>query len=239
MNNMDSFRFSIEIQKSVNLSGSLELFREAISPFGFVTFGCGELDLREKDRNVFYLLDWPENWRRFYIEAGFINQDPLIEALEYRREPFTWTDLRADRKLAKAGRHAIDFARAEGWREGLVVPLQRTGNRVGLVSMVGHSVDISPSVVAYLSLISMCLHAHVRTLVANQGFAVPPVGLTPREIACLRLVAQGRSDAAIGERLGIARSTAHEYIESAKKRFKTRSRTELVAIAVALGIIAI
>jgi LuxR family quorum sensing-dependent transcriptional regulator len=86
-------------------------------------------------------------------------------------------------------------------------------------------------------LISICLHGHVRTLVTREGFAIPPAGLTGREVECVRLVAQGSSDSEIAKRLGIAPSTAHEFVEKAKRRLKTRTRMEMVAIAAALGII--
>jgi DNA-binding CsgD family transcriptional regulator len=53
----------------------------------------------------------------------------------------------------------------------------------------------------------------------------------------VRLVAQGFSDNETAKRLGIAPSTAHEFVEKAKRRLKTRTRVEMVAIAAALGII--
>jgi LuxR family quorum sensing-dependent transcriptional regulator len=69
------------------------------------------------------------------------------------------------------------------------------------------------------------------------GFPVPPAGLTEREIQCLALIARGRSDRTVGVQLGIAQSTAHEYLENAKRKLKARTRAEAVALAVSLGII--
>ena len=66
---------------------------------------------------------------------------------------------------------------------------------------------------------------------------MPPAGLTRREIACLKLVARGLSDAAVAKQLRVAPSTAHEFVEKAKRRLKVRTRTEMVGVAVALGII--
>ena len=70
----------------------------------------------------------------------------------------------------------------------------------------------------------------------RDGFALAPAGLTDRELACVRLAAKGMSDAAIASELGIAQSTAHEFIEKAKKRMTVRTRAELAALATALGI---
>jgi LuxR family quorum sensing-dependent transcriptional regulator len=213
------------------------LFRSAVTPYGFDTFACGVVDLEHRERHVFYLIDWPEDWRLFYLRSGLIERDPVIDALVVRHQPFTWTDLRKDRKFKQAGREALERAAAAGWSEGLVVPLSRGARRIGLVSLVGHNTEISSEDRAFLCLISICLHTHVRTLVVNGGFAAPPAGLTSRELACIRLVALGSTDGAIAKALGIAASTAHEFIEKAKRKLKTRTRVEMVAIAAALGII--
>lgn len=37
-----------------------QLFKDIILGFGFDTFACGELDLEDLDRAVFYIIDWPE-----------------------------------------------------------------------------------------------------------------------------------------------------------------------------------
>ena len=237
MSEQGAYAFNTSVRSLATLRECCLLFRDAIARHGFTTFACGELDLRDRDRNVFYIIDWTDAWTRFYTQSGFINRDPLVEALAGRRSPFTWSDLRADRKLAKVGSEALDLAAKEGWTEGLVVPLPQGNNRMGLVSMAGHRLITDPAVIAYLTLISICLHSHARTLLAREGFAVPPAGLTDREIACLRLVARGFSDKAIATDLGIAVSTAHEFVEKAKYRLKVKSRPELIAIAVSLGII--
>ncbi|UAJ09624.1 helix-turn-helix transcriptional regulator [Glacieibacterium megasporae] len=209
----------------------------AIQPHGLDTFACGEVDLADRDRTVFYIIDWPDAWTRFYVGTGMIDRDPLVDALATRRDPFTWTDLRADRALARAGGAALDAAAAAGWVDGLVVPLPTVGTRAGLVSMVGHREIADPALRAYLCLIATCLQSYVRTLVAKHGFAMPPMGLTEREIASLRLVARGKSDAAIASELGVAVSTAHEFVEKAKRRLKARTRAEMVATAASFGII--
>jgi DNA-binding CsgD family transcriptional regulator len=219
------------------MAACADLFRSAIAPYGFDTFACGELDLKLRERSVFYLIDWPKEWRHFYLSEGLIERDPLIDALAFRHQPFTWTELRKDRKLQKVGREVLERAAAAGWTEGLVVPLSRGASRIGLVSLVGHQADIGPEDRAYLCLICICLHSHLRTLVTREGFATPPAGLTAREVECVRLVAQGLSDNAIARALKIAPSTAHEFVEKAKRRLKTRTRVELVAIAAALGIV--
>ncbi len=237
MSETSAFHFNTQLRGLKTLAACADLFRSAIAPFGFDTFACGELDLQVRERSVFYLIDWPNEWRRFYLSAGLIERDPLIDALAFRHQPFTWTELRRDRKLEKLGREVLERAAAAGWVEGLVVPLSRGSSRIGLVSLVGHQTDLRQDHRAFLCLISICLHSHVRTLVTHEGFAAPPAGLTAREVECVLLVAKGLSDNAIAKVLALAPSTVHEFVEKAKRRLKTRTRVELVAIAAALGIV--
>lgn len=126
---------------------------------------------------------------------------------------------------------------ANGWTEGLVVPMRRGPDRFGLISLVGHCAAINPATRAFLCLISICLHTHVRTLVPTNGFAAAPADLTTREIECLKLVAQGLSDRRIAASLGIVQSTAHEHSENAKHKLRARSRAETIALAPSLGVV--
>lgn len=228
--------FTRALRQLTRLADCATLFREAIAPFGFDTFACGAFDVRDRDLNVFYIIDWPESWTRFYMESGVIERDPLLDELGATDQPFTWSDLRADRRLSKAGTEAINRAAERGWTEGLVVPVAGANHRTGLVSMVGHR-EVEGHERDYLTAIATALHHHARRLAPRDGFAMPPVGLTDREIAAIRHVAAGLSDAAIGAAMGVAKTTAHEFVEKARAKLKAGNRAELIAIAVSLAII--
>ncbi len=233
----DAFRFNTRLRNLKTPASCAELFRGAIAPLGFDTFACGVLDLKQRDRHVFYVIDWPDAWRRFYFSSGLIEHDPVVDALAVRHQPFTWTDLRKDRQFKQAGREALERAAAAGWSQGLVVPVAQGANRVGLVSLVGHQTEIPLDDRAFLCLIGICLYTHLRTLMLDGGFAAPPAGLTLRELDCIKLVALGSTDGAIAKAMGVAPSTAHEFVEKAKRKLKSRSRMEMVAVAASLGII--
>jgi LuxR family quorum sensing-dependent transcriptional regulator len=232
-----AYRFDSRLRRLDTPKACADLFRNAIAPFEFDAFACGVVDLEHRERHVFYLMDWPDEWRSFYIRSGLIDRDPVIDALAVRQQPFTWTDLRKDRKFDRVGRESLRRSAAAGWSEGLVVPLPVAPRRVGLISLVGHQSAMRLEDRAYLCLISLCLFTRVRVMVAECGFAVAPVGLTPREIASVKLVAVGHTDGQVGKALGVAASTAHEFVEKAKRKLKTHSRAELVAVAASLGII--
>src|SRR5580692_1226862 len=227
----ETYQAYTQIRRQASIAEATAVFRRYIAPFGFVTFACGELDLADRDRSVYYVIDWPESWRKFYLNSKLIERDPIIDSLLFRREPFTWTDLRKDRKFGKAGREVLKYLASHGWVEGLVVPLPGAYGRMGLVSLVGTKGELDRESQAHLSLISLGFHYHVKALATRQGFARPPAGLTPRELACIRRVAKGESDARVAAGLRVAPSTAHEFIEKAKRRLKVHTRPELIAVA--------
>jgi DNA-binding CsgD family transcriptional regulator len=233
----DIVRFNSELRRQTTAAACADLFRSAIAVLGFDTFSCGEIDLRDRSRSVFTIIEWSDRWQDFYAKSGLVHHDPIIKALETRKEPFTWSDLRRDRTMARFGTRALDLAAKEGWTEGLVVPIPQSGNRMGLVSLAGKNPGLSKADIDYVCLIAVLLAGHVRTLAPMQGFAQPPMGLTDREIVSLRLVAIGLPDAQIAERMGVSTSTAHEFVEKAKRRMNAKSRAEMVALAVAMGII--
>jgi DNA-binding CsgD family transcriptional regulator len=161
-----------------------------------------------------------------------------VEGLGWYKGPFTWSDLRADRRISQLGTEALDLVKAHGWNDGLVVPIPRGGQRYGIVSLVAEGAIISHEAKSLLALLCVCFHERVRAMAPVQGFPVPPAGLSDREIQCLALIARGFSDREVGKELGIAPSTAHEYFENAKRKLVVGSRAEAVALAVSLGIIA-
>ena len=215
----------------------LACFRRFIKPFHIDTFTSGEVDTAVRRRAVFHAMEWPDRWRTYYFQSGLVEHDPLIEALPLMGSTFTWDELRARRALSVAGTEAINRIAAEGWVDGLVVSFKRTETHYGLVSLVALNHHISASEKRHLEAVSMVFHERMRQIVPKEGFRIPPAGLTPREIECVGLIADGLSDFKAGEKLGIRASTVHEHAERAKAKLQVGNRAELAAFAVGYGII--
>lgn len=62
-----------------------------------------------------------------------------------------------------------------------------------------------------------------------------PIPLTPRQQQIVDLIAQGATDREIAARLQISESTAHKHVQNALRRSKTKTRSQLVAVARQLG----
>lgn len=182
-------------------------------------------------------MEWPEPWRRFYFQSGMLEHDPVVEALEHNDGAFTWEELRARRSLPIAALEALKRIATEGWTDGLIVPLRRGGTHYGVVSLVVRGHILEQVQKADLTAVSLVFHDRMRTLVPDEGFRMPPAGLTPREIECVGLVAKGLSDFKAGEALGIGGATVYEHAERAKRKLDAGNRAELVSLAKSFAII--
>jgi DNA-binding NarL/FixJ family response regulator len=58
------------------------------------------------------------------------------------------------------------------------------------------------------------------------------LGLTPREVEVLRLVAQGMSDAQVAEKLVVSERTVHSHLRSVYRKLQVGSRNEAARWAV-------
>ena len=225
------------LQECRDVDACAVLFKTFVAAYNVDVFACGEVDLDNKGLTVFHIIEWPEQFRKFYHAANFVERDPVVEGLRHFRAPFTWTDLRRQRLLDPVGTEKLRrLVLQYGWREGLVVPVARGGTHYGLVSLVGRSPLLSAQSRTHLSLASECLLTRVRAFGPPDTFPAPPSGLTPREIDALRLVALGCTDADIAESLAISQITAHQHVEGARKRLQARSRASMVAKGMTLGI---
>jgi DNA-binding CsgD family transcriptional regulator len=218
-------------------SGS-RLYRKALATFDVDSFAVGEVDLSALERTVFYAIGWPDSFRKFYVEAGLVHRDPVVEGLRHRPAPFTWSELRRDRKLSILGTEGLQALYDHGWTEGLAVQIPRGNLRFGLIGLACRRKAFNATEKSLLTMLSLCFHERLRNLAPKHGFAIPPLGLTKREIDCLRLIARGSTDRMVGKKLGISPSTAHEHFETAKKKLKASTRAEAIALAVSLAIVA-
>lgn len=226
----------VQLQKQGSLGACAALFRGIVAPFCFVAFACGEIDLSDRERSVMFIAEWPEAWKRYYFELGFVHRDPVLNALSLYRGPFAFGDIVRDPRFSSMEQQLLRAAAEHGWSQGLVVPVARGGTRFGLVSLVGRGAQVEGADRSRLCLMSECLLTRARALVQAGASALAPASLTSREIDALRLVAIGCSDCEIAACLRISESTAHKHVESARRRLKAKSRAQMAALGVSFAI---
>jgi DNA-binding NarL/FixJ family response regulator len=69
------------------------------------------------------------------------------------------------------------------------------------------------------------------------GSRAPEHRLSPRQLACLRLVATGKTTLEIAAELGISNRTVEQYVAEACTRLGVRTRIEAVVKIVRMGLV--
>jgi LuxR family quorum sensing-dependent transcriptional regulator len=212
-------------------------FQATVRQFGFDVSACGAwTGVGQQVMNRFYFVDWPAPFLDRYMARDLMARDPVVLSAKRRIAPFLWGELRPQWERTPQVAETLALADEYGFIDGYAVPIHGPAGYQGLVSLAAKvPVQLEPAELGALHL--MALTVHERCRVAH-GFgvlsrAVP--ALTDREAACIRWAADGKSDAAIGELMGISRATAHFHVESVKKKLGVKSRIQAVAILVLMG----
>jgi LuxR family quorum sensing-dependent transcriptional regulator len=221
----------------------LAVLMQFASGFGMDCVALGELPSEGVSRlPAFFYSTWPKEWFDIYVEHDLAARDPVVTTALHTLLPFTWSELRADFsrwRLTREHIRALDLIREFGWTEGFAVPVHGPDAYHGVVSFAGTPERLSMADRAALQTVSFYAHEHMRAL----HRAAAPVGgaehepLSEREIAAVRLMAAGRSDREIAADLGAAERTALYYIAAARRKLGCRTRAQLAAEAMRLGLI--
>lgn len=232
--------FEKATRRTVTLEELKALFGREVRGFGFTAYAAGfipqgDAGRPDAERDPFLLIDWPRAWLELYARQGFAQADAVIAAAQHATVPFTWRQLQARQPGASA--HIFAAASGFGWNDGLLVPVHdRAGeDRIGVVSLAAPGLDHLDGT-GLEQVAAICLLAFARALELS-GKRARPLVLTAREREVLVLVARGYGDAEIGAALGLTKTTAHSYVERAKRRLGAATRAQAVATAMAHDLI--
>ncbi len=235
---VDVAAFERDIRAARSHAAVQERYRAEIARFGYTEAACGYFQItRMGAATHFYFQDWPQAWIEIYVAEGFVNHDFVVSEARRRLMPFRWSDVTAARQLTLGESRILAAALPFGWTDGFCVPVHGPGGYFGLITTAGKPGELHFEALQGLHLISLHTHERCRqiagvTLDAKSGFSV-----TARELECLRWVALGLDDRAIGSRLGISPLTVKDYLASARLKLGAETRAQAVAMLVACGLL--
>ena len=235
---VDISGYAADILTAPDAGAATALFKSLLRRFGYDTFSCGESDVRDHRRSVFYVIDWPTEFAMVYHASDMIAVCPIMRALAFFDKPYCWADMRELCLQTKGSWRLLEAARAHGWEDGLVVPLPRGGARKGIISMMGRSANLRPEDRPLVAALAMVYYERVRGMLTGASTLVSSAKLTRIEIDCLRLIASGLPDASLSEKLAISLSNVHEHVQHARMKLGAKTRAEAVALVVSLGLVA-
>lgn len=170
---------------------------------------------------------YPADWVSHYLLRGFARCDPVVTFGLSCEVPFLWSQVPvtadAARVLADAQAHGIPV-------QGLSVPCVDALGRRSLLSVSAHGdgAGLRP-LGAVLARLAPALHARALAEAAPPDTARPH--LAPREVECLRWVAQGKSHTEIATILGLSPHTVRGYLRTVRQQLDCVSLAQAVTRA--------
>lgn len=179
----------------------------------------------------------PDEWANHHIQARQMRQDIFMVQTVRSGEAFTWTEIEARHPSAAVQDFLAVCRRFTA--ELLVCPVLGVNGDVACVTLwmdearaIGSQErSLAHSLALYFSLMGQSRLSMARPVLTERKS--PSV----RELECIYWVAQGKTDAEIGDILGLSASTVHHHVERAKRRLNARSRIELIRHATDEGMV--
>lgn len=214
-----------------NIDQIEEVLGEATHAFEFDHFAMIQRLSQRNSAGPIHFTDYPDDWIEHMLQDGRFADDPVLIASERTVAAFTWRELPSLMQFTKRQTTYMAAARDRGLGEGFTVPIHVPGEATGLCSFVtGHNRALPHEALPAMQYVACFAFEAARRLAPKPTRGEGPL-LTQRQLDCVVLAAQGKSNWVVGELLGLSQQTVHKYLENAKRRYGVSSRTELVVRA--------
>jgi DNA-binding CsgD family transcriptional regulator len=186
------------------------------------------------------LTDWLPQWGQRYSQANYAAIDPVLGACSRSIVPLVWHRQPAPPERATA--LFMDDARQHGLGTGMTCSIIGSRGELAFLSLttaddrqrerrtVERHVSQGCMLMSYV-------HEGLRRLDSAQRAPAPAIRLSAREREVLTWVGAGKTSWEIARILGLSERTAIFHVDNAMKKLATRTRSQAVARAVALGLI--
>jgi len=185
------------------------------------------------DNPSLLMTNYPNGWvQRVLAERRHLS-DPIHAAVSRSLDGVQWCEVDKVIKLNSHQRETLAIASDHGLRNGFTIPVCLPGASSVMFSVaLTEEKAMEPELILATRILSGIVYAKANKLEAEAQGLQRPVSLSPRQIECIRLIAQGFTDHAIGQRLELSPETVREYVEAARKRYGVKRRAQLVIRAI-------
>lgn len=233
----DISAFEVQSRKSTSLVHLSALVDATVRQFGFRWFALlHNVDLKRRATNALMLTTYPARWIEEIIEARLYMDDPIHAACTQTVSGLSWERIGDHIRPSARQVSILDRGRAHGLVAGFTMPIRMSAEPDAMFTVARkRSEALSSQDMLTARLVGTMAFDSARALLDTDKLVNVPVPLSPRQIDCIALVAQGKSDWEIAQILSLGRDTVHEYVEAARRRYGVRRRTQLVLRAVRDG----
>lgn len=194
--------------------------------------------------NIMLAGQWPKGWPELYVKRKYAAVDPMLRYLGHSQRGYRWEEamdaFRGDPNRKRVERMLVD-ARRHGMEDGYVFPIHGRRGLVGVLSVAGRAVDLSPSRLALMDALAKRAFWDLLDAVDPEAFEriSRPVAmqLTRREMETLEHLGYGMTSNEMGATLGLSAHTVDWYMNGIQDKLHAKNRHHVVAIAFRLGLI--
>ena len=221
-----------EISTAPTSARAIDLFQDALEPFGVVLFRTATFQNPVRtDPDLGTVMNWPEEWRRFYDGARAFTFDPVVAAAG-KPGAFFWRDI--PRPDTAPVRNLMSSAKDIGMVDGFSAVRVRPGELPAMISVAGHGFDWTPVERGVVSFVAETMMA--RVLVLREVQVAPAIrALGRRETQLLQHAAVGHDDKVIARELELSHATVRGYWRSIRDKLGAMDRAHAVAIGIWAG----
>jgi LuxR family transcriptional regulator, quorum-sensing system regulator BjaR1 len=187
-----------------------------------------------------HMSGWNTQWFKKYVDLNYAADDPVPNFVNNTVDPYYWRD--ASKHMQGNGRalNIMQEARSEfRMADGFCVPLHGLRGVAGVVSIATETENwtLSDREHALLHFVGIYAYEAMRRLRIGSAGGGSQIRLSPRELECIKWIAEGKTNWEVSVILGIAHDTANQYLKSAAQKLNTRSKAHLVARAHRMNLI--
>lgn len=165
-------------------------------------------------------------------EGGQLAFDPRLVWSRHNDEPNSYDEIRAAAGMnLDAWQRALQAPQPEP--KGLVVPVHRQGALSWHVEFSGPTMPASRIALSFLHVGAVIVHDRMFRALEKSAESTGGPQLTPQEAACIHWAGLGKTNAEVGQIMGISARTARFHIDNVRHKYGAKTRTQ--AIVVALG----
>ena len=216
-----------------------------INELGFDFFTLVRQPGPESDAsNIMLAGQWPKGWPELYVKRKYAAIDPVIRYLGHSQRGYRWGEsmqaFQDDPHRKRMERMMVD-ARRFGLEDGYVFPVHGRRGLVGVLSVAGRVIDLSPSQMAMMDALAKKAFWDLLAALdpgAHERISRPvSVPMTRRELETLEYLGYGMTSNEMGATLGLSAHTVDWYMNGIQEKLHAKNRHHVVAIAFRLGLI--
>ncbi|URW75895.1 autoinducer binding domain-containing protein [Sphingomonas donggukensis] len=191
-------------------------------------------DLSDTQRSLALISNYPASWQKVFVTRRLDRIDPVQQACQTQVSGFCWSALNTLIALRPEQSALLSESRHYGLGAGFTVPLHLPGARAASCSFAVRAGAVLPRESLWAAdLVARMIFDHLRAAATPTR----PTRLSPRQRACVALMAAGLTDRGIARRLSLSEETVTKYLNAARRRYGLARRTQLVAAALRDGVI--